>query len=336
MTYQRTATLDQLAARIKAADRVVCTAHAKPDGDAAGSVVALTRALASTHQVQAWLAGPVPPPMHAIIGDTPWISIRESSDIPTQEPDLIIVLDTGARSQLYPMVEWLDARRDRVIGIDHHASGDDVAPERFIDASAASCTMLVMELIDCLGITLGQDMATPLFAGLATDTGWFRQANADARAFAAAARLLACDVDKDGLYRAIEETARPQRLSLQARALQSIQWRQDGQVAVMRLTQQDFEDTEGRRSEVTGLVIAPLVVAGGEMAALLLEESSGAIKVSMRSKPPKHAGGDFFNVSQIARELGGGGHVHAAGAEVQGGMDEVSDQLDAAIERCRP
>ena len=335
MTYQSTATLSQLATRIKAAQSVVCTAHAKPDGDAAGSVMGITRALADTHQVQSWFAGPVPPAMQAIIGDTPWVSIRDASDIPADEPDLILILDTGARSQLHPMVEWLDARRDQVIGIDHHASGDDVAPDRYIDATAASCTMLVLELIDCLGIDLTPSMATPLFAGLATDTGWFRQANADAQAFATAARLLACDVDKAGLFRAIEETARPQRLALHACALQSIEWRREGQVAVMRLTQDDFEATQGRRSEVTGLVNAPLVVAGAEMAALLLEESSGAVKVSMRSKPAAHAGGDFFDVSRIARELGGGGHVHAAGAEVHGSLEAVSDQLDAAIDRCR-
>ena len=334
MTYQRTATLQQLADRITAANHIICTAHAKPDGDAAGSVIGLVRTLLATHDVHAWLAGPIPPAMKVILGDTPWTHIREEADIPVGEPDLIIVLDTGARSQLHPMVDWLEARSDRVIGLDHHASGDDIAPARYIDATAASCTMLVLELIDHLNRPIPREVAEPLFAGLATDTGWFRQANADAAAFAAAARLLACGVDKDGLYRAIEETARPQRLALQAQALQSIDWRCDGRVAVMRLSRSDFVQTGGRRSEVTGMVNGPLVVANAEMSALLLEEGEGVVKISMRSKPPARPGGAFFDVRSVARELGGGGHVHAAGAEVKADLPGASDLLDRAISKC--
>ena len=331
MTYQSTASLQQRADRINGARHIICTAHAKPDGDATGSVMALVRVLQETHDVHAWLAGSVPPPMQVILGDTPWTHIREASDIPVGEPDLIVVLDTGARSQLHPIVDWLDARSDRVIGVDHHASGDDIASDRYIDATAASCTMLVLSLIDHLKRPITREVAEPLFAGLATDTGWFRQANADAAAFNVASRLLSCGVDKDGLFRAIEETARPQRLALQARAFESIDWRLNGRVAVMRLSLIDFADTGGRRSEVTGMVNGPLVVADAEMSALLLEERQGVIKISMRSKPPAQSGGAFFDVRAVANALGGGGHVHAAGAEVQGDLDTASDMLDGAI-----
>jgi phosphoesterase RecJ-like protein len=333
MSYHSTATMETLAARIAEAHTIVCTSHEKPDGDAVGSVLGLVRALAPTKDMHAWLLGSVPPAMEAMIGDTSWTHVGGPHKIPDLEPDLIIVLDTGAWSQLELLEDWLRDRADRVIGVDHHASGDEVAADRVVDAAAASCTMLVMQLIDCLGIELSTPVAESLFGGLATDTGWFRQANADAAAFKAAARLLACGVDKDGLYRMIEETARAERLTLHARALASVQWVHDGAVAIMRLCRDDFAETGGRRSEVVGLVNAPLVVQGADMSVLLVEEFEGDVKASMRSKPPRKPGGPFIDVRAVAMQLGGGGHIHAAGARLKGDLDAATQAVTHAIDQ---
>jgi len=332
MSYDSTVTFAALATRIREAGTVVCTSHEKPDGDAMGCVIAMVRALGGITNVHGWLLGSVPPPIGGLAEDTAWTRIHGAGDIPDLEPDLILVMDTGAWSQLELLEPWLRTRSDRVIGLDHHASGDDVAPMRVVDASAASCTMLALRLLDELGIDLTQSIATPLFAGLATDTGWFRQANADAAAFAVAARLLAAGVDKDGLFRTIEETARPARLALQARALSSVQWAHEGRVAVMQLTQRDFEDTDGRRSDVTGMVNMPLVVRGGEMAALLIEERDGGVKASLRSKPPSGPGGEFIDVRGVARLRGGGGHVHAAGVRLDMPLAAARKALLTAVE----
>lgn len=332
MTYGSTTTVTELARRIADASTIVCTSHAKPDGDAMGSVIGLVRALSPRCTAEGWLLGAVPDPIRSIAGETPWVHIRTADDIPDDEPDLILVLDTGAWSQLNPLQDWLRARHDRVLGLDHHASGDDVAAHRVVDVTAASCTMVVLDLIDALGIALNTDVAEPLFAGLATDTGWFRQANADANAFSAAARLLAQGVNKARLYREIEETAPPTRLAIQARALSSVSWHHDDLVALMRLTREDFAETGARRSEVTGLVNAPLVVGRTEVGVLLLEEKEGGVKVSLRSKPPRATGGSFIDVASVAGTLGGGGHVHAAGAVFDGTIDAAGEAVLVALE----
>ncbi|MDP7070495.1 MAG: DHH family phosphoesterase [Phycisphaerales bacterium] len=331
MTYQSTTSMEQLAERVMSAETIVCTSHEKPDGDAMGSVLGVVRSLGDSHAMHAWMLGSIPPPIEALARGTALTRIREAADVPDLEPDLILVLDTGAWGQLRPIEQWLRDRSDRVIGIDHHASGDPVAPARVVDASAASCTMLALQLLDCVGRPLIPEVAEPLFAGLATDTGWFRQANADAAAFAVAARLLATGVDKDGLHREIEETARRPRLALQARALASIEWIHGGQVALMQLTRDDFEETDGRRSDVTGMVNAPLIVEGSEMGVLLIEEKEGGVKASFRSKPPATPGGAFLDARNAATHLGGGGHVHAAGARIEGTMLEAKRAVEAAL-----
>jgi len=335
MSWDSTVSVDDLAARLESATSVICVTHAKPDGDAIGSVLAIVRGLSVHGQAEGWLVGPVPEPLTRLVGDTA-IRVFELGDtVPDDTPDLIVVVDTGAWTQVSMLGPWLRANHDRVVVIDHHASGnEEMSDTRLIDASAASATLIVLRVLQAMGVDLGRgndSVAEALFAGLATDTGWFRQANADAAAFSAAAELLAHDVDKNRLHRMIEETARPQRLALLARLLDSIEWIADGRGAIMKLKADDFTATGGRRDELTGLVNEPLVVDGVEFSALLTEDPPDGVKMSLRSKPPKRTGGPFVNVRDVASHLGGGGHVHASGGRVTGDLGQARQALLEAL-----
>jgi phosphoesterase RecJ-like protein len=336
MTWQSTASFDDLAARINSAETIVCTTHARPDGDAMGSVLALVRALnALGKQASGLFMGPVPAALQQLVGDTPVRTIESIDELGDVPCDLVIIADTGAWTQVKLLEDWLRSRADRVIVIDHHASGDeDISATRFVDASAASATVIVLQLLEHMGLDLGrgdESVAEALFAGLATDTGWFRQANADAAAFSAASRLLNCGVNKNRLYRLIEETARPQRLALQACLLASVEWIAAGRGAILRVTAEDFNRTGGRRDELTGLVNEPLVVGGVEFSVLMVEDKPCHVKLSMRSKPPRTRGGNFVDVRKVTGFLGGGGHVHASGARVEGDLAMARMQVLEAL-----
>ena len=53
---------------------------------------------------------------------------------------------------------------------------------------------------------------------------------------------------------------------------------------------------------------------------IFVEQGNGNVKVSWRSEPA-------FDVSQVALQFGGGGHVTASGAMVQGTLDEVEAKI---------
>ncbi len=333
--YESTTTYAALAERISSAKRIVATTHTKPDGDAIGSVLALRRALQSdAHDVEVLLAGPVERALRMAAGDTP-IRILEEDGLPEEEPDLVIVADTGAWSQLAPIEPWLRQFQDRVVGLDHHANGDSVASDRIVDTSAAACVQLVLALLDEMGADIGCGIgsaAESLFVGLATDTGWFRFSNADARCFATASRLLEHEVDRYSIYRTIEESASAARMGLLERMLASLTWIADGRVAVMTLRLSDFAETGGTSTDVTGLVNTPMVVDGVQAAILLTEQEDGSTKASLRSKPALPGAQDtLIDVNQVAGKIGGGGHVHAAGALVQEPLDEVVSRLPGLI-----
>ena len=149
--YESTASYTLLAERITKANRIVITTHRKPDGDAIGSVIGLARGLQSIgKEVVSLFIGPVEHSLKLAIGDSEY-RLFEEEGVPTDEPDLIIVADTGAWSQLEALAPWLRERKEKVIGLDRHANGDDVAGDRVVDVSAAACTQVVLALFeDCL------------------------------------------------------------------------------------------------------------------------------------------------------------------------------------------
>jgi phosphoesterase RecJ-like protein len=334
--YESTATVEQIARRINAARRVLLTTHVKPDGDGMGSALALWRALrARGAEAEIYLMGPLEPRLRDVAGDTPYE--LAAGRAPQGEYDVVVVLDTGAWTQLEPIADWLRQRSDRIVGIDHHAKGDDVAPMRLVDPTAAATAQVLVPVLQAMGceITGGpESVAEALFVGLATDTGWFRFPSAGAETMRLAAWLLQRGVDKPRLYQVIEETFRPQRLALEARALASLEYALDGAAAIMTLRPADFRETGGNVQDVSELVNTPMAVSTVRVSILLAQTSSKGTKLSFRSKPdvPGLDNGAAIDMNVLAQRFGGGGHVHAAGAHVAMDIDSAKAALIAALE----
>ncbi len=333
--YRSTGTIQQIADRLREARKLLVTTHVKPDGDGIGSALAIYRALKPRGvDVDIQLMGPLEPRLRDIAGDTPF---RRHDGPPSRDDyDTILVLDTGAWVQLEPIADWLRQRHEKVIGVDHHARGDDVASMRYVDVTAASTTQVLVPILETMGCEISGgpcSVAEALFVGLATDTGWFKYSSADAKAMHLAARLLELGVDKPRLYQVIEETFRPQRLELEARALSSLEFACDGAVAIMALRESDFKETEGVVQDVSELVNVPMVVRTVRVSILLTQNAQGRTKLSFRSKPdvPGIPCPISNDMNKLAQRFGGGGHVHASGATIEADLDEAKRRLLEAL-----
>lgn len=333
--YTTNTSFEQVASRINEAERILLTTHSKPDGDALGSVLALSRALnTQNRQAEIWLMGPLEPNLKQTAADTSLRFVEQQ--IPDDDYDLVIVSDTGAWSQLEPLEKWLRNHDQKIIVIDHHARGDDVGKLRLINSKAASTTQIIAELLDELKcpITGGEgSIAEALFIGLATDTGWFRFSSAQADAFYLGAKLLEIGVDKTRLYQLLEETLRPQRLALEARALSSLEFLKDGSIALMMVGLSDFKETDCTGEDLTNLVNAPMVVGEVRVSILLTQTQPKLTKISFRSKP--HIKGSNYppaiNVNDLAQQFGGGGHINAAGARMECDIEEARKVIISAL-----
>jgi phosphoesterase RecJ-like protein len=338
--YTSTVDVAQAAAMLRSAPRIAVLTHWKPDGDAMGSLLAITRALrAIGADVQPFVAGPMDPNVLALAA--PGEVLVAPAQMPGPDRELAVVVDTGAWSQLDPFQDWLRGMRGRVLGLDHHARGDEVADSRIVDTRCASATQVVASVVDALGVPFAGaegargSIAEAVFAGLATDTGWFRFKSADSAVFALASRLLALGVDNQRLVQLLDENERPPRLGMMARALASIEYAGGGTAAIMHLGPDDFSAAHARQEDIGGIVNAPMVVGSVRVSVLLTQvPGEGAVtKISFRSKPAVLDGQRFTDVNQLAAEFGGGGHAQAAGARLDMPVAGARERIRAAVER---
>lgn len=330
--YQSNTTLAAIAERLREVDSVLITTHSKPDGDALGSLVALGRAMQLLGKsVERRVLPPLPPMLAFLAGEAP-LTVHEGEALKRiPEPDAVVVVDTGAWSQLSDLRAWLEPRRAKTIVVDHHLHGDDVGALRFIDAGAAAAAEPIAALIDELGVGFDPTIGNGLFVGIASDTGWFRFSNTGPQTHRLAARLQELGVDHAALYRRLEQAERPQKLALLQRAMNNLELVAGGRAAVITLRAEDFNASGARDDETERLIDLPQMVGDVEIVALLVEADNGT-RMSLRSKP----GPEAPNVNELARGFGGGGHARAAGAksdeQIESLLPKVVDAIEGAIE----
>lgn len=320
--------------------------HAKPDGDALGSVVALVAAVRRQGgQAFGVLVPPVPAPLAARPGaaltslwhDTAGLA---GLPVPPEEVALFVVVDTGAWSQVGPLRGVIEPHMDRTLVIDHHLSGDIPASDRLVDPQAAAAcevvAQVIMHLADPTGAPSQEALSDPvigeaLFMGIASDTGWFRYANVRPATLELAATLIRAGVDHAELYQQLERTERPEKLALLTRALQSVTYVAHGQAAVMSLRPADFVQTGAAPEETEGLIDLPQRVGDVRVTVLLTQspQAPGQPPLTRMSFRSRHAvnPADTVNVAELAAKLGGGGHAQAAGAKAQQPVAAVSAQV---------
>ena len=224
--------------------------------------------------------------------------------------EVLIVLDTSAWMQLGPMADVVRATKAKKVVLDHHVSSDDLGAEMFKDTEAEATGRLVLEAADQLGVALTPEIAMPLFAAIATDTGWFRFGSTTGDTMRAAGRLLDAGAKPGEVYRSLYEQDTLARLNLIGIALTRAKMEMNGRVIHTAILQEDFRKTGAVPSDTEDIVNMTLQVGGVEVAIMMVELASGGIKVSFRSR------NQAIDCSALAEKFQGGGHKAAAGATI--------------------
>ncbi|MEL6498241.1 MAG: DHH family phosphoesterase [Planctomycetota bacterium] len=333
-------TATDLADWLRDAELIAVLTHARPDGDAIGSTVAITRALnkaTNTKRARIYYTGGMPRWSDDIIQDTPHTVIDTGTLPDSFNPDRILIADTGSWSQLDTLGDLVKGRAGTTAIVDHHLSGDaEIADRRLLATTAAAACEPIAELCQLvLGLdtpsALPTSIARPLYLGLATDTGFFKYSNAKPSTLRLAASLMEAGVDHAALQGTIEQNEVPARLRVVAKALSTLELIDRDRIAIMTLTTEDIHAAKAGPSDTGGLANYPLSIGTVRVAATITQvetaDNTPAAKISMRSKP----GPNMIDVNQVAQTLGGGGHANAAGAKLACSVEEAKSKLIKAL-----
>lgn len=295
---------------IARAQRILVAGHVRPDGDAIGSVAGLGLALeAAGKDVQMILVDGVPSSLKFIPGS------EKIQTKPSGEFDLVIALDTGDFERLG---DALPKERQVDLNIDHHPTNTLYGRVNIIDSAAAAVAEMLAQTLPQLGLGFTPEVRSALLTGLITDTIGFRTPNTRPATLRLAADLLEGGAPLARLYfNALTKRTFP-AVRLWGQALGQVKLA-DGIVWAV-ITREDFKAAGYSGRDDADLVNWLASVAEAQVAIVFVQQDEHSVKVSWRAE-------EGADVSQVAVQFGGGGHVAASGALIKGDLLQVEEQI---------
>jgi phosphoesterase RecJ-like protein len=311
--------LATIADAIRKHERFLVTTHENPDGDALGSLLAMTLALRELGKdATMYLFGEVPIPKEYEFMQFARLLRGPNPDV---EDRVVVAVDAANERRLGPQEDLL-AAAPFVIDIDHHHDNTRFGDINLIVGSASSTGEILRDLFRELDVELTPEIAEALYIAVVTDTGRFQYANTSAKALRLAADLVEAGADVHRVFQGVYENVAFAKLKLVARALENAEVFDGGRVIVSHLERSDFDAAGAEEPYSEGIIDYLRAVEGAEIAALIREpptQNGPTRRVSLRTTT------EGIDVSKIARMSGGGGHKQAAGFSSEASVDEITD-----------
>ncbi len=285
----------------------VLVTHEQPDGDAAGSTLALAHALRSLgKQVSLVCVDEIPKAFQFLPG---WEGFRR--DCILGNADVVTVVDCGDLKRTGMPDRIRDAARvgRRILNIDHHQRNDlhKVAHLNYVDYGASSAAELVMPLIKALGVPISKDIATCLLTGLYYDTGGFKHSNTSEVVLRQASELLVAGARLKHIRHFVSSHRSVASLRLWGIALSRIRYHERLRMVVSVITAEDVAACGATPVDLAGCVNLLNSVPDALAAMLVIELPDGSLRASLRTEH------ESVDVAAIAQLFGGGGMRKAAG-----------------------
>lgn len=310
----------KIAEAIRAGQTFLISSHTNPEGDAIGSVLALSLGLKSLgKKAEALIQDPVPEMLMFLPGVEDIVHQVHSS----MRFDVAFVLDCGSQDRLGNAVRGVN-QAGKIINIDHHTGNNHFGDFNLVDPAASSTAEIIYDLLQAIPIEFTKPVAENIYTGILTDTGSFRYSNTSPKAFTIAKACLLAGVDPWRQAEKIYETQPLARLRLLQLALATLEVTEDGRISSMTVSRKMMEESGASAGLTEDFVNYPRSLKGTEVALLFREISSEEYRVSLRSR-------GTVDVAKIAREFRGGGHPSAAGCTLEGNLLEVRARVLTAV-----
>jgi len=250
----------------------------------------------------------------------------------TSKFDLIISMDAGNLEHLGPIYDQNSELffETPIINIDHHASNTDFGQINMVDVVASSATEVLYHVLEAMEKKyskklITEDIATLLLAGIITDTGSFQHANTSPKSMEVSAKLLDLGARQQEIIKNIYKTKKLSTLKLWGIVLSKVQVDPMYRMVWSTISKDDIQEADAEPDESEGIIDDLLSNAPGAEVIMLIKENTkeGYTSVSMRSTT------NAVDVGKIATDMGGGGHVRAAGYKVRD--EKAFDQVVSEI-----
>jgi phosphoesterase RecJ-like protein len=310
-TRTKNNTVQEVAEFLKTLERVAVTTHVGADGDAIGASAALVRLMRALGAAAVFChAEEVPSYLRWMLPEEIFRELPQGHDL--------LVVDTSRADRAGVPVPEAGAR----LNLDHHEDNPFYGEYNLVNPRAAASAEIVADLYIELGLPMEKEAAEAIYAGIRTDTGDFRFRNISPRAHELVADLLRAGVVPAEVHERINRRGSLEQLRIVGVSLANAE--RYGEVLISTVENADYERTGAGELDSKEAIDQLRSVAGVDVVAHLREVPEGT-KGSLRS--------ERFDVGEIARLFGGGGHKLAAGYTRPGMRpEEAKEELLGVLE----
>lgn len=307
--------MEQVLEQIRQRRDFLLISHARPDGDAIGSLLALAGILHKMGKAAHVVMSDAVPVIYKPLPYADTI-IHSSHVNGHYEAAILLECDSVQRTRVLGLDKYF------LISIDHHVSGKPFANVNWIDPAACACAEMVFRLAKAAGAKITPEIATCLYTAVLTDTGSFAYSNTNVHTFELARQLVELGADPVLIAQNIYFSNPISKMRLLGSALSKLH--REGPIIWMTVSREDIDTSGALEEDCEGLVNYALGIAGVEVAMFFRETLDQRVRVSMRSK-------GAVNVSELAQRFGGGGHECASGFAVEGPLPAAVDRVVEAL-----
>jgi len=293
--------------RLAAGESILVASHIRPDGDALGALLGLGLALQGAgKRVQMVLTDGVPSSLK---------HLEAADQVKTSfEPgfDTFVTVDCADFKRAGKLLASLGPPD---INIDHHKTNEMFGILNLIDGDEVATSAILTDYLPAWGYRITKPIAAALLTGIITDTLGFRTSNVTPEAMRQVAILMETGVDMPDLYMRGLVHRSYAAARYWGRGLSQLE-RKDG-IVFGTLTLEDRKAAGYSGSDDADLINVISAISGFRVGMIFVEQTKNRVKISWRALEPG------IDVASVALKFGGGGHAAAAGADVEGSLEEV-------------
>ena len=316
---------------IQTPKRIVLACHVNPDGDAIGSVLAMSEFLRFYgHEVKMVVANDFPEFLHWMPGSDDFLVFEKDAERCKEaiaEAECIMILDFNSLSRSGILHNEIGKTRCPRVLIDHHRDPEESMYYCLYSSTCVSSTSeIVTEIILHYGKQyLTENISTNLLVGIMTDTGSFAHSIYHPRTFELVGLLVEKSQPYSMIHELVYDTMSENRLRLLGFAINNrMEVLDEYSTAIIALNKSDLDSFNYQTGDTEGVVNFPLSMSKIKMAVLVTERQD-QIRLSFRSK-------GSFSVHELANKyFKGGGHTNAAGGTLTCSFEEAVERLKSVL-----
>ncbi len=237
--------------------------------------------------------------------------------------DLVICLDSGDLDRLGKRIAIFE-KAQKSICIDHHYTNIGYCDKNLIDGDMSSTSEMVYNLFCEMGFSITDDIAKFLYCGIMGDTGCLKYSCASSKTAYVISKLMEYNFDHADVSRRIFDTDSIELVKLRGYIINNLESCFGGELTIAWADEKILDKFGVSERDIGNVVNIPRSVEGTQIAAFI-KKTEEKTKISLRSNGK-------YNVGEIAKRLGGGGHEMAAGVSIGAvSVEEAKKMLLDAI-----